>query len=647
MQTTQNSTAEWRALNHLVISTIRAARERSVLTRSALAHPTLAQTVLWADTVSRSHDKTAQPRPWLRNAARDAAKEAYESLPGSSALSAAPDWYSRLSNNEVEIVQPGEWNLFLQSVCAESINTAVHPEHLDRWSKELAIGLIEDQRSINGLHQRMKEIISQKKVSLLSAQSQIEKLLTPATVEHIVAVGILGASELIDFETLIVDKSVTLLSDASREVGFELWGKAGERVADFVRTASRQRLLFANRDHLIGPRIFLQVLVTASDSESAGNKALRIVQRILDAYHAAHPTALLSLYSLVGTAERQSKKNSFALLDRDERKGDSINLVGFQPIEKLTSTLRVNSMIRTAPATVTRASFSWVALDAAGIEKDDIDACGKALTLLELRQLFFISYRDFIRYSAASTRTHNDQVRLAETLKKRARRLRRHGAAGQLADQLNLSSLHLDAAALFHKRLSVLCKNQADRTRFLLNQVQVSEGSVTYGNSSFATLGDFSAWSMTLRESKTNSNSTKGAAFSEIAAEIFHEYTTELRVLTDLAVHPHLLKNRLEHRTKYFSAQLKSLYSARNMHLHNGVHDVAGEVGLAQLGQSLVDAMLEIWSIWLASSTTMRPIDVVNDLASRFDLVVAETSSGRLLEDLNPGMIAAPNWVLP
>ncbi|MGK7222793.1 hypothetical protein ACSNO4_08355 [Kocuria flava] len=642
-----NETEKWQVLNHLAASTIRAARERSVLTKSALAHPTLAQTALWADTVSRSHHETTQPRDWLCIAAREAAKDAYDSLPGNSTLSAACDWYLRLNNGESEVVKPGEWESFLRSVCMRAITATSSPGDLDRWSRELASGLIEDQRSIDTLNQKLKGILGQQKQTLTNAQHQVQRLLVTAPVDHIVAVGVLGALELKDFQTLVSDGSVSLLTDALSEASFQGWGKAGGRVAEFVRTASNQRLLLAKRNYLVGPRIFLQVLVKAPDPESAGNKALRLVQRILDSYHAAHPTALLSLYSLVAIAEIGSRKDSFTLLDRDERKWDSINLIGFQPLEPLTSALRVNSMIRTAPATVTRASFSWVAFEAAGIKPQEIDFCAKALALLELRQLFFSSYRDFVRHSAASTRSRNDQVRLAENLKYRSRRLRRHRASGQLAEQLNLAALHIDTAALFRRRLSVLHKHQADRVRFLIDQFGVADGGVSYGNPSFATLGDFSGWSVALREWQTGVQSIRGAALDEIAAGILPEHTAELRLLGDLATQPSLLRTRLERRADYFGAQLRALYSARNLHLHNGVHDVPGEVGLAQLGQSMVDAMLEIWSLWLTSNPTMKPLEVARKLATRFDSVNLELDSGRLVENLDAGMIAAPGWSLP
>lgn len=620
-----------------------------MLTRSALAHPTLAQTVLWADTVSRSHANTnpPQPRAWLRKIAREAAERAYESLPNSPNLSSVSTWYSRLKNNQTEIVRPGEWNAFLNSVYHAAISPASTPEDLDRWSHELASGLIEDQRSIGTLKRKLNEILAQQPGNLTRTQSRVEKLLLMAPNEHVVAVGVVGAVELNDFSTLVNDGSVVPLVDARGTASFLRWGKSGGRVADFVRTASDQRLIISGRDYSVGPRIFLQVLVQASDSESAGNRALRVVQRLLDAYHAAHPTAILSLYSLVAIAQAGCRKGALTILNRDERKWDSINLNGVKPLEPLLPALRVNSMVRAAPATVTRASFSWVALEAAGIKARDTKECGKALALLELRQLFFTSYRTFVRHSSASTRVQNDLSRCAGTLSRRSRRLRKQGGTGKHAQRLELAALRLDTAALFRMRLSALHKQLADRTRTLIDQIGVAEGGVRYGDPSFATLGTFSSWGLALREWRTGISSDRAAALHEITAGMLPAYTSELRVLGDVAGHPDLLKTRLQDRADHFNAQLAGLYSARNLHLHNGVHDVPGEVGLAHLGQSIVDAMLEIWTLWLGQNNATLPRDAVLELANRFDSVQSALGVGRLIEDLKPEGIAAPGWVLP
>ncbi len=640
---------EWQILSHLASSTIRAAKERSVLTRSALAHPTLAQTVLWADTVSRSHANTnpSQPREWLRKIAREAAERAYESLPHGPSLSSATMWYSRIKNNDVEIVRPGEWNAFLNSIYHAALSPASTLEELDRWSKELAAGLIEDQRSIDTLKQRLNEILAQQKGNLTNTQSRVGKLLLMAPNEHVVAVGVVGAIELNDFNTLVSDDSVIPLVDVRGTASFLRWGRSGGRAAEFVRTVSDQRLIVSGRDYPVGPRIFLQVLVQASDSESAGNKALRVVQRLLDAYHAAHPTAILSLYSLVAIAQVDCKRGNLTILNREERKWDSINLNGVRPLEPLLPALRVNSMVRAAPATVTRASFSWVALEAAGIKASDTKQCGKALALLELRQLFFTSYRSFVRHSPASTRVQNDLSRYAEILSRRSRRLRKQGGTGNHAQRLELAALRLDTAALFHRRLSALHKQLADRTRTLIDQIGVAEGGVSYGDPSFATLGAFSSWGLFLREWRTGIDSDRAAVLHEITAGMLPTHTSELRVLGDVAGRPDLLQKRLQDRADHFNAQLAGLYSARNLHLHNGVHDVPGEVGLAQLGQSIVDAMLEIWTLWLGQNIAMSPRDAVLELSSRFDSVQSALGVGRLIEDLKPDGIAAPDWVLP
>ena len=43
----------------------------------------------------------------------------------------------------------------------------------------------------------------------------------------------------------------------------------------------------------------------------------------------------------------------------------------------------------------------------------------------------------------------------------------------------------------------------------------------------------------------------------------------------------------------------------------------------------------------------MKPLEVARKLATRFDSVNLELDSGRLVENLDAGMIAAPGWSLP
>ncbi|WP_426007205.1 hypothetical protein ACPFL9_09185 [Paenarthrobacter sp. NyZ202] len=642
-----NPLAEWRSLGYTTESTIRAAQEKAVLTRSALAHPTLAASVLWADTISRSHADSGQPYGWLRDSAREAAKNAYERLPRASSFASAFNWYSRIINDETRVVLQGEWHAYLRSVYAESISQAATPQEVDRWSRELAAGLIEDQRELDTLGQRLNELLAQNWKDLKRCQDRVADLLVAGPIEHVVAVGVVGALTLDDFRVLVQDDSVVPLMDGRGMASFRRWGNAGGKAADFIRSVSQQRFSIAGREYLPGPQIFLEVLVEAPDAQSALSKASRLLHTLLDSYHAAHPTALLSLYPLAGVAARGSKRGGFTVLDGSARRTETIGLVGMQPIESLTQALRVNSMIRTAPATVTRASFSWVALEAAGIKKSNIKACGKALALLELRQLFFTSYRTFVRYSPTSTRAEKVEVRLSEALSRRARRLRRNANSGPHSAGLQLSAMRLDTAALLRTRLASLHKARALRMRSLIDGVGVSEGGVGYGDPSFATLGSFSTWGAALREWRAGALSANAQALEEISNGMLPEHCAELRVLGDLAGSADLLRERLTTQAAHYASRLEALYSARNLHLHNGIHDVPGEVGLAQLGQSMVDAMLEIWSLWLPHNSQMQPREAVSALAGRFDAVVSELTSGRLLEDLDAGSIAAPGWVLP
>jgi len=301
-------------------------------------------------------------------------------------------------------------------------------------------------------------------------------------------------------------------------------------------------------------------------------------------------------------------------------------------------------MARTTQASATRASFSWVALESAGISPNDFEMCGQALALLELRQCFFSSYRTFVIFSAASKRQQNADTRESNKLLRRSSRLRRQIRDNEHKSRLEMACLRLETAALFYRHLSSRHKVLSARSRTLTEGLGVSEGLVDYGSPSFATLGSFERWGRALRLWQSNFASPESDALAEATQVMLPEHVSELRAVGRLMADPSQTVAHLENHATYFASQIAGLYAARNLHLHGGLHEIPGEVGLALAGQSLTDSMLEIWAIWLTEDETYTPQKATSQLNSRFAQIIAALQAGQLVESLDPGAIAAPVW---
>lgn len=630
-------------LRELASIVLGAARERSLLTQSALGQRTLAQTILWADTVSRSHVATGQPSAKLRNYARNSATEAYSDLPDALSFASASSWHARLANDESDIVRGKEWSDYLASVFERAAARPRSSASVRRWGLELAAGLIEEERSIDDLARDLGRVGTNAAPSGDTPLDRVRSLMLPAASIHLVVVGVLGATELSDVETVAGGLAVSL-ADVHRTPSYRDWGRSGGKAAEFVRLASNHGLWMSGRDQLPGPRVFLQVRVTSPDSASAGTRAISVTQRVLDIYHAAHPTAMLAIFPVVGVAREGDSRGRFTIHNRDDRKWRSIALLGSNVHQALAPASRVNSLARVTPKTVTRASFSWVAIEAAGATAADFDSCGKALALLELRQRFFSAYRTFVRFSTASSSAHNARARHADILARRAHRLRRQGVGGEHLNRLSLAAVRLDTSAVFNRRLAILYQREANDARDLVNRVGVAEGGVAYGDRKFGTLGDFSAWARILREWKMGIEAAEPAAIRAIVKRMAPENGGELDSVAGVSASAHSALIELEAKAAFYAAQVAALYAARNLHLHDGLHDVPGEVSLANAGPTIVDSLLEIWGIWLDPPTNKNPATALTMLSQRYSVLTARLASGVLIEELDVGSLASPMW---
>jgi hypothetical protein len=172
----------------------------------------------------------------------------------------------------------------------------------------------------------------------------------------------------------------------------------------------------------------------------------------------------------------------------------------------------------------------------------------------------------------------------------------------------------------------------------------VSDGGVSYGEPSFATLGDFSKWGRLLREWQSQIDTPQTTVFRQIIEGMLPEDVADIEILSALLVDGIEAQRYLQDHAEFYAAQIAALYAARNLHLHNGVHDVPGEVCLSFTGQLVVDAIVEIWALWLSATGGPTPRETITLLSDRFEKVSKLLAAGKPMEGLNPGSLAAPSW---
>ena len=626
---------------HLASAAIRTATERNVLATSVLGHVTLSQTILWADAVRRSAHATQQPHSWLVNAAVNAATAAYESLPDKDKFDLAREWAERLAENTPEIVHPGEWREYLDTIHRHACTSVASEADRNRWAMELAAGLIEDRVDTSAISREVGRVSSQ----LSGDPVELSKeYLRPNRKSFITIVPIIGAREMVGLDRLSDVGDIRVLPEAGRNHNYTRWGAAGGTASEFIKSVSQQSFVFRSAELLHAPRLFLEIETEATDLHAAAEKALSRTQLILDNFHAAHPTIELSVYGVVGTSPIRGNKNVFDIKCVKRSSTERLTLLGVHSSAALAPTKRINSLARSSSPTVTRAAFSWVAIEAAGINKNYIDACARLLTLLEARQLFFTSYRNTVSFANASSDGENRARTRQRVLNRRARKLENHSSRAKNPDSLRMRAARLSVASTLEGRVANMERDFAKRGRDLLESLGVGKTAAPYGDPSFATLGNFDRWARTVRLWAEKAGHPEAAALTELSGRMAPADRMQLLHLSFLVSTPERATAWLESQRSHFHAQLCALYAARNLHLHNGAHDLPGETLLAHSGQAMTDALIEVWTFWSNADGTRTPLEVVDSLSRRYDSLADALHQGRYLEDCSMKDVMSSSW---
>jgi hypothetical protein len=470
--------------------------------------------------------------------------------------------------------------------------------------------------------------------------------LLPRDRPHVALLGVSGTKELTGLRSGNAGVHLRQVY-ADQRHQFRGWGQAADRAQRFARGLAAGTVNTGEmRPRSTAPHTLVSVWLDAADTHAALAKARVALSESLDQYVAAHPAARLAIEPTAAVADPASHA-SFRIEDaRGAPMGELTPLqVPWPPI--LLIALRMANLMRASTAPATRAALCWVTLESAGLQSgpSSSEHLGKALALAALRQLHIRAYRQLVADCGANSDRRRRYERRARHLRSRARRLLTVSPTVANSADLHTEGMRWSAVSVLYERLAVLAHEDADRKRILLRDLGVSAANP--GDAApTARIDAFGQWATLLRMRKSATPVTPAdKAFRDIVAGLKPHECTLLDQMSMVNANPSAAVELLTTQSAWIDTLIRNLYVCRNLHLHSGVHDLDGSIGLATAGTMIVDATFEIWAAWYAAGFTLTPHEVLRRLADRFDECTRRLRAGTGLDDLDLAQLTGPNWI--
>lgn len=432
-----------------------------------------------------------------------------------------------------------------------------------------------------------------------------------------VLLGLSGTREISGFAQY-AEPSIQILKDEGTKPSFAKWGPVGHRAKEFVEALSRSEEV---QGYPLRPvySLFMQIEVIAGTTEAAAEAARRKALRLIDLIAAAHPTARLRLSEVAAVAPVGA--NSFEVHSHAGRVARRIHLDENPPAASLVRSVRASALIRQLDDPLTRASFSWIAFETAGLKITAGESCGRALAMLCLRHLAIVAYRDLQRGVSDLA----DQIRSLETksrlAKSKAAKLKRAEPRDSTkVPGLRAQAVALEAVASDFLGRAIGLRASYEKAIAAINQLRVTTPGLVYGQKGFSHVVDIVEWQRQLTESRVPD---RVSALSDLLQLLPRWATTTSEYCAGLLSDGTALRAYLTSTEAYFAQLFDGLYSARNVHLHSGVSDVAGSVALGVAAPLLIDTFTELCLHWQESEGEVEALAVVDALSVRFASMTA------------------------
>lgn len=608
----------------LLCKEILQALNTSMLTESGVGIGSAILTSLWANSITQSRAQSGQPYPSRITPARENAIAQISSIPRWQQIPTYASWHQALSANQFSTFDNrAELSTLFRQIYDISINgTNVSAEEIKQWAREMAVILIEQERWGRSLNKALNQAVSDERITPGAAIQRIDSLLMGQPEAHLVVVGVTGATAIEGLDSLIGTK-VRVLKDERTSPHFSGWGTAGGDAKNFIDFICRPSETF--RDYALRPttQICLEVTVDAVGIESAAEEGRRVVLRLIDQLSAVHPTARLRPTDIVGV--RAPRSGKFAV-HRFEPKSPGIVRANLSaPPTPLKESIRAAALIRRLEDPLTQAAFSWVSFEIAGFKISDVKECGKALALFSLRQQAILSYRHLMRGVGDLSGLKSRYRKESKLARKRARRLRRHRPQ-KPEDRARLSGLieAQEHAATNSDQAHKLVTNRFRKAQELINRISVCAPGYEFGKERFGQIVDMTSWQQQLATIEDEVN------LHELMTILPKWATTTAKSTGKILSEPSNLNRWLRDSASYYGKLLDGLYSARNVHLHSGVSDIPGSTSLGHASALLTDALIEICLYWQQPGSQESPLEIVKEVAGRFDQLMDDADSYEL-----------------
>ena len=621
--------------------------DASMLAESTFGESSVSVSAQWADTISRSHRETGQPHLSRVRAARVNALSSIASLRVVGQIPTIERWASRLSESTPgPVVHEGEFERFLREVyCLAVEGNGLTARDLRRLAVEIAAALLEEGRSVESLRHSLMSIVADETYDAVESADAVKGILFQPMNPYIVAIGVRGAQDLTEFDRLAEGRA-RLLRSATIQSRLSEWGRSGGIAAEYIRASMRASARVKNVAVDDPVMVCVQVRVSARDFSSAAREARKVVARLLDRYTAAFYGANLEIAPSAGVAKLVGPRSEFRVQRFSPPPARSIRADLEPPRSPLRESLRAAAIARRMIDPLTRASFGWIAIETAGFKVSDADRLGKVLALQDLGQRFIIAYRDIQRgVGEISARARGHQSRSERYRRKAAQLGRSHPAdpavrarVGRLRDEATqLSEQHSTDSARFGR----LAESAVAR----INQLGVSKDGAQFGDNAFSDVVDFGRWQFLLRTVATigdcNLQDGSVSALRELLKDVPLWAGESVLRAAESAESPVSLVSALEDRARFYRGLIDGLYSARNVHLHEGLNDLSGELALSSGGLLVVDTLTELWLYWQRMGTVASPEEIVGIIAARFDDIVRAVDLD--LDSVDLRMLTSPD----
>lgn len=628
METTTNSELDYLAQGtsrHIFLcKEILQALNTSMLSESGVGIGSATLTSLWASSISKSHLQTGQPYLVRVTPARENAVASISNVSRWREIPTYVSWHQQLSSNQLSlVVDRTDLNVLFREIYGVALSCKnAAPGEIKNWARELAVILGEREQWGRSFSKALRQAVSDERSTPGSAIERIDSLLQRHSEPHLVVVGVSGATAIEGLD-LLAGSSIRVLKDDNTSPSFPNWGSAGGDAKDFIDFVCQPSEEF--REYALRPavQICLEVNVDAVGIESAAEEARRTVLRLIDTLSAVHPTAQLRPTEIVGIKAPRSGK--FTVHRFQWRSPGIIRGTLDTPSSPLKESIRAAALIRRLEDPLTRAAFSWVSFETAGIKINDVKACGKALALFSLRQEAILSYRHLVRGVGDMSGLTSRYMKESKLAKKRARRLGKHRPQ-QYKDSVHLAGLieaqeHLATQKnLAHEVIAERFHTAVD----LVNRLSVCPPGYEFGKNGFTQIVNMTSW----QDQLTAIND--GDTLHELMSILPPWATVTANETGNILSHNEKLSTWLRSTADYYGNLLDGLYSARNVHLHSGVSDVPGSTSLGLASALLSDALIEICLLWQTSIRHETPMEIIDKISHRFDQVLDKTSSYKL-----------------